>query len=47
MLNLGSNQYEIADANAAPVRWAAMDGSDEGFDPKGAEQLSAKDIDDE
>jgi hypothetical protein len=38
---------EIADANAAPVRWAAMDGSDEGFDPKGSEQLSAKDIDNE
>ncbi|MDG2154564.1 MAG: hypothetical protein P8M26_01325 [Gammaproteobacteria bacterium] len=33
---------EIADTNAAPVRWAAMDGSDEGFDPKGSEQLSAK-----
>jgi hypothetical protein len=34
---------ELNAEDAGPVRWAAMDGSDEGLDPKGQEQVGDKD----
>jgi hypothetical protein len=34
---------EINAGDAGPVRWASMDGADEGLDPKGQEQVGDKD----
>ena len=38
-LSADADGNEIADPDAGPVRWAAMDGSDEGIALKGEEQL--------
>jgi|GEM_PF-2103272 len=39
-MHFDSEGNEIPDPDAGPVRWAAMDGSDEGVDPRGEERLS-------
>jgi hypothetical protein len=39
-MHFDADGNEIPDPDAGPVRWAAMDGSDEGLDPKGEERLS-------
>ncbi len=39
-MQFNADGSEIADPDAGPVRWASMDGSDEGLDPKGEEQLA-------
>ena len=41
-LRFDAEGNEIAAPEAGPVRWAAMDGSDSGLDPKGAEQVGDK-----
>ena len=38
-MHFDADGNEIADHDAGPVRWAAMDGSDEGIALKGEEQL--------
>jgi hypothetical protein len=38
-MHFDTDGNEIADPDAGPVRWAAMDGSDEGVALKGQEQL--------
>jgi hypothetical protein len=38
-----ANGNELNADDAGPVRWASMDGTDEGLDPKGQEQVGDKD----
>jgi hypothetical protein len=43
LFDADGNELAAADVDADPVRWASMDGTDEGVDPKGQEQVGEQD----